>query len=83
MKQYLPWLQVTKVSKVLATDIYFDGSTKADGRELKSCSGQVFNFKLGHFCYECMVNSRVEPLVGLHSNVRLQAFPENVRLGWK
>jgi hypothetical protein len=25
------------------------GSTKANGREPKSCLGRVFNFKLGHF----------------------------------
>ncbi len=25
------------------------GSSKASGRELKSCLGRVFNFKLGHF----------------------------------
>ncbi len=27
------------------------GSTKAKGREPKSCLSWVFNFKLGHFCF--------------------------------
>ncbi len=33
------------------------GSAKANGREPKSCLGQVFNFKFGCFGYEhnCMV----------------------------
>ena len=31
------------------------GSAKANGREPKSCLGQVFNFKLGHFVMYAMV----------------------------
>ncbi len=29
------------------------GSVKANGGEPKSCLGQVLNFKLSCFCYEC------------------------------
>jgi hypothetical protein len=41
------------------------GSTKANGREPKSCLGQVFNFKLGRFCYEwnCMTYTSMPTLV--------------------
>ncbi len=32
----------------------YAGSAKANGREPKSCLGQVFNFKLGHFVMYAM-----------------------------
>ncbi len=47
-------------------------STKANGREPKSCSRQLFNFKFGHFSTECdcmantsMPTSRVESKMDL------------------
>jgi hypothetical protein len=47
------------------------GSTKANGREPKSCLGQVFSFKLGCFCCGCKYNSSKRLVVGIKMNLLL------------
>ncbi len=38
---------------VTTTEAVLEGSTKANGREPKSCLGRIFNFKLGCLGSEC------------------------------
>ncbi len=53
------------------------GCTKANGRKTKSCLGQVFNFKIGCFYYECnfMVHTYTRP------RLELKTQPENTKGG--
>jgi hypothetical protein len=46
-------ISVFVVNDIGQSQLAYAGSTKANGREPKSCLVEIFNFKLGCFCYEC------------------------------
>jgi hypothetical protein len=53
------------------------GSTKANGREPKSCLGQVFNFKL-----DCFVTYAIERHIQAHPSLELNTLPWFRPVSW-
>ncbi len=59
------------------------GSAKANGREPKSCLGQVINFKLGRHSIMYAVGQHVQALLSLELKTRLRFHPVSLSLSMK
>ncbi len=49
------------ISQLPKQEHTFSGRAKANRREIRSCLGQVFNFKLGGICYKCYCMAWTSP----------------------